>query len=469
MKQTEPRKNLALILPDGITLRNFVFSTFLQRAEELFAITIYHYPSADVFAALPESLRAQIRFVQISTYRENPLAKAFRYAKQKASLKRNNSQNPNPTFLRNYPDYKKYPLHERLVFWLANFCALSTSAKWIYWLERAQITLFDFFHAKQIAAYARQFTADQISVVLNAHQRDVKSLPMMRAAASKHIPQINFIYSWDNLPKGRMAVPASHFFVWSKYMKEEMNLYYPDIADKRIHITGTPQFEFYHTFVPHTKEQFAQTYSLDLSKRWIIYTGDMTDASPFDQHYLEDVYSAWKNSRHYKQSQLLFRRAPTDLTGRFDEVLQRCPEIVEIPTLWDTDGGHQMGLRVTKEDVQLLVDLVEHCHTAVNFGSTMAHDFAQRNKRIYYLNYNHQNVKKSIWSAEIFYSYVHFESLKGLDAVNWINHADQLPEIFSSDAGKSTDLLRWHQKITEPAERAAGNMVHALQSIANSA
>src|SRR5262249_55835115 len=48
-------------------------------------------------------------------------------------------------------------------------------------------------------------------VVFNAHQKAVRAVPVMLAARELGIPSATFVYSWDNLPKGRMAVYADHY------------------------------------------------------------------------------------------------------------------------------------------------------------------------------------------------------------------------------------------------------------------
>jgi len=461
------KKNLGLVLPDGITLRNFVFSSFLKEAVKNFNVIIFHFVDKSVFNEVDSEIVAHVQLVKIENYKEFPLAKVYRYAKQKASLEINYKRSKNATLLRNFPNYKNYSFLAKLPYMLAEFVAKNPTQNLVERLEKQHLTFAVAGNKKEVSKYEKLLKKHQVDVLFNIHQRDVKSIPLVLAAKKLRIKSANFVYSWDNLPKGRMAVVTDYYFVWSEYMKAEMNLYYPDIEDSRIIITGTPQFEFYHTITPDTREEFALKYGLDPAKRWILYSGDMTDASPFDQHYLEDVFKAWENSKEKNNTQLLFRRAPTDLTGRFKDVLAKYPEIVNIEPLWKSTGNHQMHLMVSQEDVNLLVNLIEHCHTAVNFGSTMAHDFAQRQKRVYYLNYNHPAVIKEQWSAEIFYAYTHFDSLEGMDAVNWVNSKEEISKVFFNESNQSDQRISdWHAKITDDTKSASQKIISALEQIA---
>ena len=96
-----------------------------------------------------------------------------------------------------------------------------------------------------------------------SHQRGVQCAPVFAAAKDLGIETITVIYSWDNLPKARMALQADKYLVWSDCMKEELKLYYPEIASNQIFITGTPQFECYqHSENIIPKEAFYNQYDL---------------------------------------------------------------------------------------------------------------------------------------------------------------------------------------------------------------
>ena len=79
------------------------------------------------------------------------------------------------------------------------------------------------------------------------------ALPVLFASIPKQIAcsddawvmKITFIFSWDNLPKARLAVEADLYLVWSQWMKDEMRDYYPEISEEKVKLVGTPQFEFY--------------------------------------------------------------------------------------------------------------------------------------------------------------------------------------------------------------------------------
>lgn len=145
-----------------------------------------------------------------------------------------------------------------------------------------------------------------------------------------NIPTATVIYSWDNLPKARLALRADNYLVWSDYMKNELNLYYPEIKLEQIHVTGTPQFEFYgDSDNIIDKEVFYEKYNLDPNKKIICFSGDDTKTSPDDPSYLNDVAEEITKANLQNEYQILLRRCPVDLSSRFDKVLDQYKDLIK--------------------------------------------------------------------------------------------------------------------------------------------
>ena len=75
-------------------------------------------------------------------------------------------------------------------------------------------------------------------LVFCTNQRPVNAVSPITAAQDRGIPTACFIFSWDNLPKATKIIDADYYFVWSEYMREELLHYYPYINSKQIRITG---------------------------------------------------------------------------------------------------------------------------------------------------------------------------------------------------------------------------------------
>ena len=402
-----------------------------------------------------KNLKVQAEGVKTRLYKESATYGRLLYNSKKVA---------NPTILRFWrKENKSFKL--RTLYTVAEF--LGTWASKIY----SRILFFE-HHSKNnwkrsiIDHYKRELKDLNPNSLFITHQRASFLMPICIAAKELNIPVITAIYSWDNLPKGRLAVMAEKYIVWSEYMKEEMALYYPEIPKDKVIVTGTPQFEFYYNkkFI-QIREIFAAKYGLDSNKKWICFSGDDKTSSPNDPLYLNDVMKAMQNISDFENVQLLFRRSPVDFSSRYDFVLNQYNEIVSINPLWHTSETEWTSYFPKLDDVELLVNMAFHCDLVINVGSTMAHDFAIFNKPCLYLNYNH--IENSDWKSEVAYRYQHFQTMNGLDAVGWLNSAEEIADkihlalTHPEQVGK--DRKKWLEKIAQhPLEDSSRKIANSI-------
>src|SRR5690606_26808553 len=292
------------------------------------------------------------------------------------------------------------------------------------------------------------------TMVFCTHQRGLKMAPLFAAATDLGIPTTTVIYSWDNLPKARLALQADFYNVWSDYMKDEMRRFYPEIPSEKIVVNGTPQFDFYadtQYIIP--RDDFYSKYYLD-SRKIICYSGDDITTSPDDHRYLADIAAALVAASLQDQYQILFRRCPVDFSDRYDEVLARYPKLIKsAPPLWNIrSDGHWTEAYPDIADVKLLVSTAFYCDLVINLGSTMALDFAMFNKPCLYINYDQPQRANPDWSVDLIYRFEHFKSMEGLKTDGWIDLVKEIVPLVirASEAPKTVgpDRLKWLHTIT---------------------
>jgi hypothetical protein len=252
------------------------------------------------------------------------------------------------------------------------------------------------------------------------HQRVAGLMPICIAAEKLKIKTTTSIFSWDNLPKARLAVKTDQYLVWSEWMKAELKSYYPEISNNAITIAGTPQFEFYlEKSRVRKRADFADIHNLDMDKKWICFSGDDITTSPYDQCFLRDIGEAMIH--HKNTIQIIFRRCPVDFSDRYDSVLEQYKGLmVSIDPIWNMESRTGwVGYFPHYDDIDLQVNLVNHCDLVINLGSTMALDFASCHKPCLYVNYDPSNATS--WSTETIYNFQHFRSMANLQPVGWID------------------------------------------------
>lgn len=421
---------ILLLFPDGVGIRNYLYSNVFKEKRE--SLILMHNFDTKTESEIKLITNIENSF-KLPTYKETLKEKFLRELICLARLKNNSKLVQNETILSNWnTNYKN--IKNKLFYKFIEFCAFFIS-------KYSQILFLEKRYQKAIrnTSYYRKFLTIlqdiQPKKIFCSHQRGVQCATIFAAAKDLGIETLTVIYSWDNLPKARMALQADKYLVWSDYMKQELKLYYPEISSEQIFVTGTPQFECYQdskNIIP--KEIFYKQYDLDLDRKIICYSGDDIKTCPDDPQYLADLADELLRNKLDTDYQILLRRCPVDISGRFDAVVAKYPNLIkEAPPLWNFEANSNWTtIYPLPDDVQLLVSTVYYCDVVVNLGSTMAFDFAMFQKPCIYINYDQKEKVNPNWSVDTIYNYQHFRSMPNTDAVYWWNSKDEINKILKN-------------------------------------
>lgn len=444
---------ILIIVPDGVGVRNYLYSNFIDYfKEENHEIIIYHKISKSAIKEIKKQKPFLTNFKEIPSFIENGKARVLRESIAYARLLRNKDILNNKTILKFWNPSKKgfkkktlYFLSEKIGKILSKF----------YNIIRKADAVFDKQIAKSKATKININNLKNLSpdFVLNLHQRSSITSPIILAAEKLGIKTGTVIFSWDNVPKARLISRYNNYFVWSQLMKDELELLYPEITPKQVKITGTPQFEFYFKKKNYdTKEVFFNKFGLNPLKKTICFSGNDA-SSPYEAIYLRDICEEVNKIEIEHRPQIIFRRCPVDTSSRFNKVLEDYKDIVfPINPDWRIEKGNEdsfASIYPTYNDNYLLINTVKHSDLVINLGSTMAHDFAVLNKPCLYLNYN--PIKQSFYKVEDIFEFQHFKSMKNMNAVGWINAKKEIAENILESLKKpdkiGSDREHWLEKI----------------------
>lgn len=306
------------------------------------------------------------------------------------------------------------------------------------------------------------------------NQRPLTAIAPLSAAQDLGIPTGTFIFSWDNLPKATMVVDTDHFFVWSEYMNEELLKYYPHINPRQIHITGSPQFEpHYDKTLRKSREDFFGENNLDLTKRYLCFSGDDITTCPDDTSYLKDVAEAVEkiNLQGDQKLGIIFRRSPVDFSDRYEMVLEEYKNlIVPLAPAWKKTGDNWNAVLPTKKDLELQINTILHSEAVINLASSMVFDFAIFNKPCLYLNYNVENKTDEKWFPQKVYDFIHFRSMPTGDEVIWLQSKEEIEQKIKLALSGSMENVHlantWFSKINQqPAEKASERIWKSIDKI----
>ncbi|WP_037325283.1 UDP-glycosyltransferase [Salinimicrobium terrae] len=448
-------KKIFILLPDGVGLRNFAFTSFVQIGEKLgWEVVFWNQTSFDL---------TEVGYKEIKhSGRARAKTDLLKRAKLEAELNYFSKKFQDKV----YQDYK-FPasssgLKAQIKNQIVNFLVhLHTGEKGLQRLRKklkASERKGNFYrNCKEL------LEKEKPHFIFCTNQRPVNAIAPLTAARDLGIPTGSFIFSWDNLPKATMVVEADHYFVWSEYMKEELSSHYPHINENTIHISGTPQFEpHYDNRLRQTKEEFCLENTLDPEKGYICFSGDDVTTSPYDPQYLNDLAEAVKSlNRQGFDLGIIFRRCPVDFSDRYAKVLNEYRDIIfPVAPKWEKRGEIWNTVFPTKADLQVQVNTILHSEAVVNLGSSMVFDFAVFEKPCLFINYDLKNQFSSDWSVKKIYNFVHFRSMPTGEEVYWLNTRDEisgkLKQALKNQDKKIEKAVEWFKKINfPPADKAS--------------
>ena len=459
------KNKILLLFPDGVGIRNYLYSNVFNHLEE--DLVLFHNFDPETINAIQQNILLKEEMT-IPDYRESVKEKFLRELICLSRLYYNNSKVNNPTLLKNW-NWNQKTFYKKIFYKTIEFLAplLKQYSSILNLEKRYQKAIRTNSFYKEIKDILKK---TQPSVVFCSHQRALKAAPIFAAAEDLGIKTTTVIYSWDNLPKARMAIKADHYLVWSENMKQELNLYYPEIDSDQINVTGTPQFEFYEDSANIiSKEVFYDTYDLDSNKKIICFSGDDTKTSPDDPKYLRDIAEEITKANLQYEYQILLRRCPVDFSGRFDSVVSEYKDLIkEAPPLWYFSAFKEWNsVYPSFEDVKLLVSTAFYADVVVNVGSTMAFDFGMFNKPGVFINYDQKNKTVEGWSVKTIYNYQHFRSMPNTDAVLWLNNKEEIVDkiIYRKEWKSFESLIKWSEiVIGQKNDKASINISKMLMT-----
>ncbi len=418
--------NVAMLLPDGRGVRNFILGPFVDEMRGQGRIHALH--------VIPEDHLDQYRSMTDESVQWHPL---LMYRDSATSF-----------LLRNCLSYSQ-------MYWVDSFAmryrrnqpimASSFRRRTATRLAKAvgkmtasprRIKMLDNLHSRAtrrmpiVEHYRNLFREIRPNVLFCSHQRPTEILPPVLAARDLGIPTATFIFSWDNLTsKGRIAAPFDHFLVWSEHMKGEILRYYPDVAADRIHVVGTPQFDPYadETLVK-SREDFFTQLGADPARPLLCYSCGSYDNTPQDPQHAAILMEQIRSGQINGNPQVVLRPCPTDDGGRYVWVKEKYDEIIMNVPEW-TQEDNWAACVPTQADVEMMVNLMRHCDLNINFASTMTLDFAIHDKPVVNVAFDAcdpPTFGMTLWEYQN--QFEHYQPVVEMNVARFAKSADEMAE-----------------------------------------
>jgi len=416
---------LAVLIPDGVGVRNFVLGPVIAQASRRMPVVALHDIPDDLLPTYRAAVDGEVEWrplgrhhdTSLSLVLRNSLAYAQMYWVDTLAMRYSRRRSTRGSWQR-----RAAAQAARIVGRAA------ASARGIQLLDQAHVAVVGRMPA--VDDYRRRFERERPSVLFCTHQRPPSILPPVLAAKSLGIPTATFIFSWDNLSsKGRIAAPFDHFLVWSPLMRRELLRYYPDVSADRVHIVGTPQFDPYaHESLRCSRGDFFRTVGADPARPLICYSGGDATTCPEDPAHLSILLDLVRAGRIRGNPQVLLRSAPVDSGRRYDEVRRRYPELLYAAPAWvHSADGEWSSVLPLAEDIRFLANLMRHADLNVNVASTMTLDFAIHDKPVVNIAFDVVTPHPrgaTMWDS--YYQYEHYRPVVELGAARFARSPEEL-------------------------------------------
>jgi len=418
---------IALLIPDGVGVRNFLFGKFIEQNNPATEIDIFHTIPDSAIESLGIDASPRVHWHSLVPYRQNQLVLALQYGVTYAQMYWADTMAMRR--LRNAPVLGSWKT--RTLTHVAKAIGRSSAGP-------KRMRVLDTWHYGAAARlpetehYKREFARLKPSVLFCSHQRPSVVVPAVLAARSLGIPTATFIFSWDNITsKGRIAAPFDHYLVWSTHMRDELLRYYPDTPSDHIHIVGTPQFEPYaDSTLLWSREEFFKKIGADPSRPLICYSGGDRGTCPEDQEHVRVLMELVRSGQISGNPQVIVRPVPVDDGERYAKVREMFPEMIFAQPRWThTTPGDWSRVIPTKQDIQFIANLTQHADLNVNLGSTMTLDFGLHDKPVVNVAFDVADPPlfgMPVW--DYYYFFEHYRPVVELGAARFARSREQLAE-----------------------------------------
>jgi len=425
VKVNTRRPGIVAIVPRGEVIRNFVYSgAFDEVAEgaELSLLSVIPNPDLD------EMLKRRYqRVFQLSELRERRVVELQREVLEMAHGRWLWSEAARERWRLRAVEAKT--TRQNLKLWSKRIaCYPFANRPGLKFLSTMERMSSRWLNTKD--EYVKLYRELKPSLVFNgSHVHSRLATQAVQAAQWLGIPTATFIFSWDNLTsQGRIMLPYDYYLVWNEAIREQLLELYEWIRPEQVFVTGTPQFDFH--FRPEfywSREEFCARVGADASRPIILYSTGMANHMPGETQIVEGIADMLKELTEFGRPQLLVRVYPKDLTGRFEELKQRRPDILFPAVPWEA-----AWLTPQFEDAYLLTNTLRHSAVGINVASTISLELCMFDKPVVNVGYNPATVDKRELDYARYYHFDHYRLLVEAGAVAVAKTEKELLEMLRS-------------------------------------
>ena len=213
--------------------------------------------------------------------------------------------------------------------------------------------------------------------------------------------------------------------VFNSLVRDEL-VEFNEMKEGDILISGLPQYDYFYSYVPVSKEEFCQKKNLSPEKEIIVYASMGRAFSSLDWDMVDFMYELTQSDSLVKKSELLVRFQPNDFV---DEVeLKKRPHLIyDIPGIrFGTKRGVDWDMN--ENDLNNLADTLKNMSVLVCYASSISIDASVFDKPVININFDINPPVSLLKSPTQYYETLHYKNALRTNAIDLVSSKEDLIE-----------------------------------------
>lgn len=261
------------------------------------------------------------------------------------------------------------------------------------------------------------------SLIISTHPISMDEYEFLRCSKKLDIKSIGIIKSWDNLTtKGYIPVKLDHYLAWNEIIKNELiNIH--SVNKSQISITGIPQFDLYFERENIVKrEKFFKRMNLDPNKKTIFFATSPSSIGPEDPDIIFEKMKFLRNNE-IENIQVIARLHPLDNIERYKKLKDSnfLNLTFQIP---GKNSNSKISGIINPDFITELRDTLFHSDVTVNTCSTTSLDAVAMDKPVVNIAFD-LKPREYYKSCKRYYDFAHFQPILNSGATKLASSFDE--------------------------------------------
>lgn len=294
---------------------------------------------------------------------------------------------------------------------------------------RKIVRLLDFYLVNE-SIYNAYFEKYKPDLVFLAHLFDDPEIALLREAKKRKVKSVGFVNSWDKVTsRSIMRLLPDKIIVFNDIVKKEV-MAYDEMKERDIFVSGLPQYDFFYTTTPVSREEFFKKINCDTEKKLIVYAVMGRAFSSSDWDMIDFLSELIKSEEIKHNCELLVRFQPNDFID-MEEIKKR-------PYLKYDNPGIRFGTKrgvdwdMNKQDLFHLRDTLSHMSLLICYASSLSVDAAVFDKPVININFEIKENDKLIKSPTQYYHSTHYKNALNTGGIRLVDNKESLIETINS-------------------------------------